>query len=103
MARKNFENLRQDTDDNEAEHKVVKRGRPPSENLKKSPGRPSLDPAGSEFPSGATLATGGENRPSEKPGFADSSEQFHGSRNEAYSLTDNRFERHDETAGTELQ
>ncbi|KAJ7002297.1 hypothetical protein NC653_012372 [Populus alba x Populus x berolinensis] len=103
LARKNFENLRQDTDDNEAEHKVVKRGRPPSENLKKSPGRPSLDPAGSEFPSGATLATGGENRPSEKPGFADSSEQFHGSRNEAYSLTDNRFERHDETAGSVLK
>ncbi|KAJ6369078.1 hypothetical protein OIU78_001446 [Salix suchowensis] len=103
LARKNFENLRQGTDDTEAEPKVVRRGRPPSENLKKSPGRPSLDPAGSELPSGATLATGGENRPSEKPGFADSSEQFQGSRNEAYSMTDNRFERNDEIAGSVLK
>ncbi|KAJ6403245.1 hypothetical protein OIU84_015205 [Salix udensis] len=103
LARKNFENLRQGTDDTEAEPKVVRRGRPPSENLKKSPGRPSLDPAGSEFPSGATLATGGENRSSEKPGFADSSEQFQGSRNEAYSLTDNRFERNEEIAGSVLK
>ncbi|CAK7329082.1 unnamed protein product [Dovyalis caffra] len=99
LAKKNFENLRQDSDDNEAEPKAVRRGRPPSENLKKSPGRPSLDLAGSEFPSGATLATGGENRPAEKSSFADSSGQFHGSRNEAYLLT----ERNDETAGSVLK
>ncbi|KAJ6986257.1 hypothetical protein NC653_023986 [Populus alba x Populus x berolinensis] len=55
VAKKNFENLRQDSDDNEAEPKVVRRGRPPSENFKKSPGRPSLDLAGSEFPTGGTL------------------------------------------------
>ena len=103
MARKNFENLRQDTDDNEAEPKVVRRGRPPSENSKKSPGRPSLDLAGSELPPGATLATGGENKSSEKSGFADLSGQFHGSRNEAYVSTDNRFEKNEETAGMELQ
>jgi bromodomain-containing protein 7/9 len=104
LAKKNFENLRQDSDDNEAEPKVVRRGRPPSENFKKSPGRPSLDlAAGSEFPTGRTLATGGENRSSEKSGFADSSGQFHGSCNEAYLSTDNRFERNDETAGMELR
>uniref|UniRef100_A0A2K1Z926 Bromo domain-containing protein n=1 Tax=Populus trichocarpa TaxID=3694 RepID=A0A2K1Z926_POPTR len=103
LAKKNFENLRQDSDDNEAEPKVVRRGRPPSENFKKSPGRPSLDLAGSEFPTGRTLATGGENRSSEKSGFADSSGQFHGSRNEAYLSTDNRFERNDETAGSILK
>ncbi|KAJ6986253.1 hypothetical protein NC653_023990 [Populus alba x Populus x berolinensis] len=103
LAKKNFENLRQDSDDNEAEPKVVRRGRPPSENFKKSPGRPSLDLAGSEFPTGGTLATGGENRSSEKSGFADSSGQFHGSRNEAYLSTDNRFERNDETAGSILK
>ncbi|KAG6763250.1 hypothetical protein POTOM_033790 [Populus tomentosa] len=97
LAKKNFENLRQDSDDNEAEPKVVRRGRPPSENFKKSPGRPSLDLAGSEFP------TGGENRSSEKSGFADSSGQFHGSCNEAYLSTDNRFERNDETAGSILK
>ncbi|XP_011000884.1 PREDICTED: uncharacterized protein LOC105108318 [Populus euphratica] len=103
LAKKNFEILRQDSDDNEAEPKVVRRGRPPSENFKKSPGRPSLDLAGSEFPTVGTLATGGENRSSEKSGFADSSGQFHGSRNEAYLSTDNRFERNDETAGSILK
>ncbi|KAG6761929.1 hypothetical protein POTOM_035170 [Populus tomentosa] len=97
LAKKNFENLRQDSDDNEAEPKVVRRGRPPFENFKKSPGRPSLDLAGSEFP------TGGENRSSEKSGFADSSGQFHGCCNEAYLSTDNRFERNDETAGSILK
>uniref|UniRef100_A0A6M2ERJ9 Bromo domain-containing protein n=1 Tax=Populus davidiana TaxID=266767 RepID=A0A6M2ERJ9_9ROSI len=103
LAKKNFENLRQDSDDNEAEPKVVRRGRPPSENFNKSPGRPSLDLTGSEFPTVGTLATGGENRSSEKSGFADSSGQFHGSRNEAYLSTDNRFERNDETAGSILK
>ncbi|KAJ6386377.1 hypothetical protein OIU77_029361 [Salix suchowensis] len=96
LAKKNFENLRQDSDDNEREPTVVRRGRPPSENLRKSPGRLSLDPASSELPPGATLAT-------EKSGFPDLSGQSHGSRNEAYASTDNRFEKNDETAGSILE
>ncbi|KAF9676398.1 hypothetical protein SADUNF_Sadunf09G0134400 [Salix dunnii] len=100
LAKKNFENLRQASDDNETEPKVVRRGRPPSENSKKSPGRPSLDLAGSELPPGATLATGGENKSSEKSGFEDLSGQFHGSCIEAHVATDNRFEKNEETAGS---
>ncbi|PQM38978.1 uncharacterized protein Pyn_15008 [Prunus yedoensis var. nudiflora] len=60
LAKKNFDNLRQDSDDNEPGPKVVRRGRPPTKNLKKPLGRPSLERAGSEF-SDATLATGAEN------------------------------------------
>ncbi|KAJ6759976.1 BROMODOMAIN CONTAINING PROTEIN [Salix purpurea] len=102
-GKKHFEKLRQDRDDNEREPKVARRGRPPSENLKKSPGRLSLDPASSELPPGATLATGGENKSSEKSGFPDLSGQSHGSRNEAYVWTESRFEKNDETAGSILE
>ncbi|XP_061355738.1 uncharacterized protein LOC133300231 [Gastrolobium bilobum] len=62
LAKKNFENLRQDSgDDNELEPRVVRRGRPPSKKLKKPPVRTFVDRAGVEFSSDATLATGGEN------------------------------------------
>lgn len=114
LAKKNFENLRQDSDDNEPEPKVVRRGRPPTKNLKKPLGRPSLDRAGSEFSSDATLATGGEiatwsnydlrkgpHLP-DKFGLADSSGRFHGSRNNdvhAGWLTDSKFEKSDDLAG----
>lgn len=57
LARKNFNNLRQDSDENEPETKVARRGRPPTKHLKKPLGRPPVDRAGS---SDATLATGGE-------------------------------------------
>jgi len=51
LAKKNFENLRQDSDDNETERerepepepKVARRGRPPTKNLKRPPGRPPLE------------------------------------------------------------
>ncbi|XP_074275582.1 uncharacterized protein LOC141599467 [Silene latifolia] len=58
LAKKNFDNLRQDSDDNELdpEPKVVRRGRPPK-NLKR-PGRPPLVRANSDF-SEATVATAG--------------------------------------------
>ena len=61
LAKKNFRNLRQDSDDNVPEPKVARRGRPPTKHLKKPLGRPSLERAGSEFSPDATLATGGEN------------------------------------------
>lgn len=118
MAKKNFENLRQDSDDNEPEPKVVKRGRPPMKNVKKPPGRPSLDLPGSEFSSDATLATGGENMwsnydlrkgalISDKSGAADSSgRSLHGNRysdaNAGWSA-DHKSERHDEFAGLKLE
>jgi hypothetical protein len=54
LAKKDFQNVRQDGDDNEPQPKVVRRGRPPGKNLKKSLGtspfenvcpEPSSDPA----------------------------------------------------------
>ncbi|TKY75540.1 Bromodomain and PHD finger-containing protein 3 [Spatholobus suberectus] len=60
LAKKNFENLRQDSDDNEPGPRVVRRGRPPTKKLKKQPVRTSLDHAGLEFSSDAALATWGE-------------------------------------------
>ncbi|CAB4291011.1 unnamed protein product [Prunus armeniaca] len=114
LAKKNFDNLRQDSDDNEPGPKVVRRGRPPTKNLKKPLGRPSLERAGSEF-SDATLATGAENANydlrkgphfSDKSGLADSSGRFHGSRNnDVYTswLADNKFERNDDFTGSMLR
>ncbi|GMH23635.1 hypothetical protein Nepgr_025478 [Nepenthes gracilis] len=59
MAKKNFSNLRQGGDENEAEPKIVRRGRPPTKK-KKPVGRPPLECANSELPR-ATLAASGEN------------------------------------------
>ncbi|KAD2804625.1 hypothetical protein R6Q59_029920 [Mikania micrantha] len=56
LAKRDFENLRQEGDDGEVQPKVVKRGRPPSKHLKKPPGRTSLDGVGLESTSGATVA-----------------------------------------------
>ncbi|KAK1416505.1 hypothetical protein QVD17_32296 [Tagetes erecta] len=61
LAKRDFENLRQEGDDGELQPKVVKRGRPPSKHLKKPPGRPSLDVAGPESTSGATVAIAVDN------------------------------------------
>ncbi|XWS68347.1 hypothetical protein CRYUN_Cryun04dG0082300 [Craigia yunnanensis] len=110
LAKKNFQNLRQDSDDNEAEPKVIRRGRPPTKNFKKPLGRPSLECAASEFSSDATLATGAENTiwsnpdmrkgplAPEKSNFADASGKFYGSGNDVYSgwLTENKSDRSDE-------
>ncbi|KAJ0077300.1 hypothetical protein Patl1_35740 [Pistacia atlantica] len=110
LAVKNFENLRQDSDDNEPETKVVRRGRPPSK-WKKPLGRPPLERARSEF-TDATLATGAENtiwsnhdlrkgpHHADKTGIAESSGRFYGSRNDIHSgwLAENKFERNDEVA-----
>ncbi|KAF3434867.1 hypothetical protein FNV43_RR21954 [Rhamnella rubrinervis] len=117
LAKKNFENLRQDSDDNEPEPKVVRRGRPPTKNLKKPLGRPSLERAGSEF-SDATLATGGENTAwsnydlrkgpllLDKSGMADPSGRFHGSRNNDVHtgwLADSKLEKNDDFTGSMLR
>ncbi|KAK6253199.1 hypothetical protein QUC31_014919 [Theobroma cacao] len=117
LAKKNFENLRQDSDDNEAEQKVVQRGRPPTKNFKKPLGRPSLEERSApEFSSDATLASGAENSmlvnhdmrkgllPSDKSSFADSSGKFYGSRNDVYSgwFPENRSDRGDEGTGQTL-
>ncbi|KAM7521325.1 hypothetical protein LguiB_020287 [Lonicera macranthoides] len=61
LAKRDFENLRQEGDDGELQPKVVRRGRPPGKNLKKSLGSSSVDRVGPELSSGATLATGEDN------------------------------------------
>lgn len=62
IAKKDFENLRQDSDDSEPQPKVVKiarRGRPPGTGkMKKIIEKSPLDRVGPEFSSDATLATG---------------------------------------------
>ncbi|KAL4335629.1 hypothetical protein GQ457_07G027660 [Hibiscus cannabinus] len=58
LAKKDFENLRQDSDEGEPQPKVVRRGRPPGKSLKKSLMSSSFDRVGSEHPSDATLAAG---------------------------------------------
>ncbi|EOY15287.1 hypothetical protein QUC31_000467 [Theobroma cacao] len=58
LAKKDFENLRQDRDEGEPQLKVARRGRPPGKSLKKSSESSSFNRVGSEFSSGATLATG---------------------------------------------
>lgn len=117
LAKKNFENLRQDSDDNnEAEPKVVRRGRPPTKNFKKQPGRPSLERVHAEFSANATLATGQENAirmnldlrkgpvQSQKSGFTDLSGRIHGYRGDVHagSWVENKYERNGEGTGLAL-
>ncbi|KAM1233979.1 hypothetical protein TB2_003523 [Malus domestica] len=104
LAKKNFENLRQDSDDNEPGPKVVRRGRPPTKNLHKKLGRPSLDRAGSEV-SDAALATGAESTTLDlrKGSLLSDKSGLVGSRNnDVYInwLTDNKFERNDDVTGS---
>lgn len=63
LAKSSFENLRQDSDDNELEPepKVTRRGRPPTKNLKRPPGRPPLERANSGFSEATPLKTGVNN------------------------------------------
>ncbi|KAF2310232.1 hypothetical protein GH714_007329 [Hevea brasiliensis] len=67
LASKDFENLRQDSDDGEPQPKIVRRGRPPGK-LKKSLERSTLDRVGPECSSDATLASGGDN-PNSSAGY----------------------------------
>lgn len=101
LAKKNFESLRQGSDDNESEPKIVRRGRPPTKN-KRQPGRPPLEHTASEFSSDATLATGGENASWSnhdlRKGLADSS--VRGSQDVHPSwLADIKFERNEDFTG----
>ncbi|KAM0945181.1 putative chromatin remodeler Bromodomain family [Dioscorea sansibarensis] len=60
LAKKSFENLRQESE-NEQEPKIVRRGRPPSKNTaKRTVGKPP-DRAGSDFSGNATLAGASDN------------------------------------------
>lgn len=58
LARKDFENLRRESDDSDSQPKVVRRGRPPTKHLKKPISGSPAERAGPEFSSGATLASG---------------------------------------------
>ncbi|KAE8717084.1 transport and Golgi organization 2-like protein [Hibiscus syriacus] len=58
LAKNDFGDLRQDSDEGEPQPKVVRRGRPPGKSLKKSLVSSSFDSVGSEHPSNATLAAG---------------------------------------------
>uniref|UniRef100_A0A0R0K2A6 Bromo domain-containing protein n=1 Tax=Glycine max TaxID=3847 RepID=A0A0R0K2A6_SOYBN len=63
IARKDFENLRQDSDDDsEPQPKIVQRGRPPGKHSRKSLGlgMPPPERVGPESSSDATLASGGD-------------------------------------------
>ncbi|KAF3973805.1 hypothetical protein ACB098_01G077700 [Castanea mollissima] len=61
LAKKDFENLRQESDDNEPQPKVVRRGRPPGKNLKKSLSGSPYELVCPEPSPDATLASGGGN------------------------------------------
>ncbi|KAG2698131.1 hypothetical protein I3760_07G135800 [Carya illinoinensis] len=61
LANKNFENLRQDSDDNEPQPKVVRRGRPPGKNPRKSLDRAPFDHVCPEPAFDASLASEGGN------------------------------------------
>ena len=60
LARKDFENLRQDSDDSEPQPKIVQRGRPPGKLPRKSLGMSPSERVGPESSSDATLASGGD-------------------------------------------
>ncbi|KAK7351811.1 hypothetical protein VNO77_11522 [Canavalia gladiata] len=60
MARKDFENLRQDSDDSEPQPKIVNRGRPPGKHARKLLGMSPSERVGPESSSDVTLASGGD-------------------------------------------
>lgn len=62
LAKKDFENLRQDTGDGEPKPKIVRRGRPPgSKSMKKSIDMSPVERLGPQYFSETILAPGGEN------------------------------------------
>ncbi|XP_042495317.1 uncharacterized protein LOC122074524 [Macadamia integrifolia] len=116
LAQKNFENLRQDSEDNEPQPKVVRRGRPPTKHLKKPLGRPPSERAGSEFSSDATPGDNSIWQNSydqrkgsllDRTGISDASGRtFHGSHNsEAYTswFAERTNEKNDEFPGSGLK
>ncbi|KAJ7966979.1 Bromodomain-containing protein [Quillaja saponaria] len=61
LSKKDFENLRQDSGDSEPKPKVVRRGRPPGKNLKKSVDWSPLEHVHPDLSSDATFASGWDN------------------------------------------
>ncbi|KAL8088435.1 uncharacterized protein LOC141697846 [Apium graveolens] len=61
LAKRDFENLRQEGDDGELQPKVVKRGRPPGKQQKNPSGSSSADRIAPELSTGVTLATEEDN------------------------------------------
>ncbi|XP_008237978.1 PREDICTED: bromodomain-containing protein 9-like isoform X2 [Prunus mume] len=61
LAKKDFDNLRQATDDCDPKPKLARRGRPPGKSMKKSIDGSPLDRVGPQTTSETTLASGGEN------------------------------------------
>ncbi|XP_054799644.1 uncharacterized protein LOC129304044 isoform X2 [Prosopis cineraria] len=61
LARKDFANLRQDSDDSEPQPKTVRRGRPPGKNSRKSLGMSPSERVAPDSSSDVTLASGGDN------------------------------------------
>lgn len=110
LAKKDFENLRQDGENNEPEMKTVRRGRPPG----KKAGRLPFERAGSDFSSDATLATAGDNaiwlnsthelsgktQLFDKPGTADIFARNSSHNGEHYGgMAENKSDRNDEFSG----
>ena len=60
LARKDFANLRQDSDDSEPQHKIARRGRPPGKNSRKSSGMSPSERVAPDSSSDVTLASGGD-------------------------------------------
>lgn len=56
IAKKDFENLRRDSDSEPEQPKVVRRGRPPGRGVKKLPDKPPVNGVSREGSSDATLA-----------------------------------------------
>ncbi|XP_068640756.1 uncharacterized protein [Aristolochia californica] len=113
LAKKNFENLRQDSEDNVPDLKAVRRGRPPGKtSIKRQLGHPLADRASSDFSSDATLATPGDNksnslhdtrRGADKPGLGDASTRSSRSAETHGGLADHKSDRNDEFSGSMLK
>ncbi|CAN1143186.1 Bromodomain and PHD finger-containing protein 3 [Linum perenne] len=111
LAKKNFENLRQDSDDNnEQTNKIVRRGRPPK--VKRKPGRPALRRGASELSSDGTPAStkegatrsnadlGKKLMSSENSGFQERSGQYNSAHDESAL---NKLDKNRETTGSILK
>ncbi|KAL5984367.1 hypothetical protein ACLOJK_018471 [Asimina triloba] len=117
LAKKDFESLRQDSEDNAHEIKPARRGRPPGKNsIKRMMTKLHVERAASEFSSEATLATAGDNAGlsnaiSKKGAFSVKQEigevsgrDSHGSRNDAYGWhASHKSEKNDDFPGSLLK
>ncbi|XP_042414150.1 uncharacterized protein LOC122002863 isoform X1 [Zingiber officinale] len=114
LAKKNFDNLRQESDDNDQEPKPARRGRPPTKNIFKKLGRPTADNPCSNLSSNATLANAGDNHQStnfshnlshtglDKTSLPNLSTRTYSLRNtEPHGFTnEHKFERHEDNSGS---